>query len=79
MMLEVIVKAKANPPLISFCHQSWRKRSDNIDYRLAEVVKLLKWKKKNLEEDGVEFKNEVDKYSLDDREIFFDDSFDLLN
>lgn len=46
------------------------KRSDNIDYRLAKVVKLLKWKKNKLEEDGVEFKNEVDKYSLDDREIF---------
>lgn len=30
-------------------------------------------------QDGVEFKNEVDKYSLDDRETFFDDSFDLLN
>lgn len=51
-MLEVIVIAKANPLLFSFCHQSWRKRSDNIDYRLAKVVKLLKWKKKKLEEDG---------------------------
>lgn len=51
-MLEVIVIAKANPLLFSFCHQSWRKRSDNIDYRLAKVVKLLKWKKKKSEEDG---------------------------
>ena len=55
------------------------KKSDIIDYRLAKVAKLSKWKKKQLEEDGVELKNEVDKYLLDDCENCFDDSFDLLN
>ncbi|XP_052290044.1 zinc finger BED domain-containing protein RICESLEEPER 2-like [Citrus sinensis] len=55
------------------------KKSDIIDYRLANVAKLSKWKKKQLEENGVELKNEVDKYLLDNCENCFDDSFDLLN
>lgn len=44
------------------------KKSVIVDYRLAKVTKLSKWKKKQLEEDGVELKNEVDKYLLDDCE-----------
>ncbi|KAH9659532.1 BED-type domain-containing protein [Citrus sinensis] len=61
------------------CPSELEKKSDIIDYRLAKVAKLSKWKKKQLEEDGVELKNEVDKYLLDDCENCFDDSFDLLN